>query len=95
MEAVALADSVLLLAGAPARLRWRLDLKLPALQRGDAWVHRQTALLLAQGPVRAAFELPPLTQAGIATDPADDDLSAGHALTAIERVASHSCEVAL
>ncbi len=60
MEAVALADTVLVLAGAPARLRWRLDLAVPAARRSDAWVHQQAALLLAQGAVRQAFDLPAL-----------------------------------
>lgn len=60
MEAVALADTVLVLSGAPAQLRWRLDLAVPAAQRDDAWVHHQTAMLLAQPAVRQAFDLPPL-----------------------------------
>ena len=93
MEAVALADSVLLLSGKPARICWRLDLALPAAQRSDDWVHRQTALVLAQGAVREAFELPPL-QGG--TPPAPDaGLSAGMTVLAGEHVASERCEVLL
>lgn len=64
MEAVALADSVLVMAGQPGRVCWRLDLPLPAAQRSEAWVHRQSAVLLAQPAVRAAFGLPAPAQAG-------------------------------
>ncbi|HPO20133.1 MAG TPA: ATP-binding cassette domain-containing protein [Rubrivivax sp.] len=58
MEAVTLADSVLVMAGTPAGVRWRLDLALPATERSDEWIYRQTARLLAQPVVRAAFDLP-------------------------------------
>lgn len=96
MEAVALADSVLVLAGAPARLRWRLDLGVPAMQRDDSWVHRQTVLLLAQGPVRAAFGLP---GAGAHRRPSSSaleaDLGAGSEVVQDGHKASTSCEVPL
>ena len=93
MEAVALADSVLLLSGKPARICWRLDLALPAAQRSDDWVHRQTALVLAQGAVREAFELPPL-QDGAPPAP-DVGLSAGVTVLVQGHVASERCEVLL
>ena len=93
MEAVALADSVLLLSGRPARICWRLDLALPAVQRSDDWVHRQTALMLAQGAVREAFELPPLQGASSSTP--DGGLSAGVTVLAHAHVASERCEVLL
>ncbi len=96
MEAVALADSVLVLAGAPARLRWRLDPRVPVMQRDDSWVHRQTALLLAQGPVRAAFGLPGAETHTRALSPAPVvDLQAGGEVVKDERKASTSCEVPL
>lgn len=82
MEAVALADSVLVLAGAPARLLWRLDLPVAAAQRGDDWIHRQTALLLAQPAVRSAFELPPLRE-GMQPTVADAMLMPGAAVVAV------------
>lgn len=100
MEAVALADTVLVLAGTPARLRWRLDLALPAARRGGAWVHRQTALLLAQAEVRAAFELAPAVEQAPGADLAafaggDDALSSGATVATPERSAREGCEVAL
>ena len=95
MEAVALADRVLVLAGAPARLCWQLDLPLPAARRGDAWVHQQTALLLAQPAVRAAFELPELTAPAPEAPALRADLSQGQAVAAAERAPGHGCEVPL
>ncbi|MFD2106453.1 hypothetical protein ACFSL5_00005, partial [Ottowia pentelensis] len=99
MEAVALADTVLVLAGAPARLRWRLDLPVPAGHRDDAWVHRQTARLLAQGAVRRAFDLPPLlAPAPLPTEPGfDQDLAAGRAVAPVpvQRAPRDGCEVLL
>ena len=95
MEAVQLADQVLVLAGSPARMRWRLDLALPPAQRDDAWVHRQTALLLAQPAVRAAFELPELPAAVPVRTSLPADLSAGEAIADIERAPGHGCEVPL
>ncbi len=95
MEAVQLADQVLLLAGSPARMRWQLDLTLPATRRDDAWVHRQTALMLAQPAVREAFELPELPAGAPAHALPPGDLSAGQAIAAAERAPSHGCEVPL
>ena len=56
--------------------RWRLDLALPAAERSDDWIHRQTALLLAQPAVRAAFELPEGRGAS-PVDSAEKDASLG------------------
>ena len=58
MEAVTLADSIIVMGGQPGRMRWRLDLPIPPAQRSDEWIYRQTALLLAQPAVRTAFNLP-------------------------------------
>ena len=93
MEAVALADSVLVLAGSPAQLRWRLDLPVPARERGDDWVHRQTALLLAQAPVREAFELPQTRGAFSAAT--DATLQAGASVRQRGDAPSERCEVLL
>jgi len=97
MEAVALADQVLVLAGTPARLRWRLDLALPAARRDDAWVHRQTALLLAQPAVRAAFDLPQAADQGAhAIDaPWPHGMDGGAAVGSAARMAGDGCEVPL
>ncbi|MDO5086715.1 MAG: ATP-binding cassette domain-containing protein [Comamonadaceae bacterium] len=71
MEAVTLADSVLVMGSQPGRLLWRLDLPVPPAQRQDDWIYRQTALLLAQPAVRAAFRLPDAAApAGTALAPA-------------------------
>lgn len=97
MEAVALADTVLVLAGAPASVRWRLDLALPAAERGDAWVHHQTALLLAQAPVRQAFDLPPLVVAApsLSEPRLEQGLSVGRAVAAMQHAPRDGCEVVL
>ncbi|QXL84283.1 ABC transporter ATP-binding protein [Comamonas sp. NLF-1-9] len=95
-EAVALADSVLVLAGAPARICWRLDLSLPAPLRDDDWVHRQTALLLAQPVVRAAFELPP-AKVESPRQPAVDasGIQPGQAVQQVAAPDARRCEVPL
>ncbi len=59
MEAVHLADTVLVMAADPGRIVHRIDLPLPALQRSDADVYRITAELLQVGVVRESFGLPP------------------------------------
>lgn len=57
MEAVRLADTLLVMASDPGRIAYRLDLALPARQRDDAFVHRTTAELLAVPVLRQCFEL--------------------------------------
>ncbi|MCZ2105274.1 MAG: ATP-binding cassette domain-containing protein [Comamonadaceae bacterium] len=98
MEAVALAGSILVLAGSPARICWKLDLSVPAAERTDDWIHRQTALLLAQPVVRAAFELPAqrAARAGDAAAPAVADglLSTGSPVVT-QHMESERCEVLL
>lgn len=99
MEAVALADTVLVMAAQPGRIVWRLDVAQPLAQRSEAWVHRQTAALLAQAPVRAAFGLPALAAPGLAGDApdvsgADVDayaLAAGRAVTPEMVAPRHGC----
>ena len=78
MEAVTLADSVIVMGGQPGRMRWRLDLPTPPAQRSDEWIYRQTALLLAQPAVRAAFNLPaaPASEREPVEAPDDADPSA-------------------
>ena len=61
MEAVTLADTVLVMAAGPGRIVWRLDIGRPPALRDEAWAYRQTAALLAQPVVRDAFGLPPAT----------------------------------
>ena len=75
MEAVTLADTVLVMAAQPGRVVWRLDIERPPARRADAWVHGQTAALLAPPVVRRAFDLP---AAAPAPRPRGDDAAAGH-----------------
>jgi len=67
MEAVRLADTLLVMAGAPGRIAYRFDLALPALARDDGFVHRTTAELLQAGVVRTCFGLTALATAPAAT----------------------------
>lgn len=61
MEAVRLADTVLVMDSQPGRIAHRLDLTRPALERDEAWLHQASARLLADAGVRRCFGLPPLT----------------------------------
>jgi len=58
MEAVRLADEVLVLAAAPGRIVARYRPPGEPQRRGDALVHRCAAELLQHPEVRAAFDLP-------------------------------------
>jgi NitT/TauT family transport system ATP-binding protein len=62
MEAVRLADSVLVMESDPGRIAHRIELTLPALARDDVFVHRTTAELLHTPVVRACFGLEALPQ---------------------------------
>ena len=57
MEAVRLADTVLVMASEPGRIVHRFDLDQPARKRDDTFVHRTTAELLREPAVRACFGL--------------------------------------
>jgi len=70
MEAVRLADTVLVMASAPGRIAYRFDPALPALRRDDGFVHRTTAELLQASVVRACFGL-----AALAPSAPDGDCS--------------------
>jgi NitT/TauT family transport system ATP-binding protein len=60
MEAVRLADTVLVMAAEPGRIVHRFDLAAPARRRDDDFVHRTTADFLRHDDVRASFGLDPL-----------------------------------
>lgn len=57
MEAVRLADRILVMAAAPGRIVSHLELDLPAVQRSDAWIYQHTAELLQLPAVRESFGL--------------------------------------
>jgi len=63
MEAVRLADSVLVMASDPGRIAERIGIDTPALARDDAFIHRTTAELLQSPVVRACFGLEAAPQA--------------------------------
>ena len=65
MEAVRLADRILVMAAEPGRIVSRLELPLPAQQRDDAWIYQQTAELLQLPAVRQSFGL--ATRAAVQT----------------------------
>lgn len=58
MEAVRLADAILVMAPDPGRIVHRFDLDAPAATRDDDFVHRTTASFLRDAGVRASFGLP-------------------------------------
>ena len=66
MEAVRLADTVLVMDSEPGRIAHSLAMSFPALQRSDAWVHHTTAQLLESAGVRHCFGLPPLAHPAVA-----------------------------
>ncbi len=93
-EAVTLADTVLVMAAQPGRIVWRLDVAQPPDQRSDEWVLRQTAALLAQAPVRAAFGLPALASGDAPEVPGVSDahaLAAGQAVAPEMTATHHGC----
>ena len=57
MEAVRLADTLLVMAAEPGRIVHRVELNTPARQRGDAEVYQTTARLLQHPAVCASFGL--------------------------------------
>jgi NitT/TauT family transport system ATP-binding protein len=57
MEAVRLADTVLVMASAPGRIAHRFELTGPAQRRDDAFVHGTTAEFLRVPDVRVCFGL--------------------------------------
>ncbi len=85
MEAVRLADTVLVMASAPGRIACRFDFTLPALQRDDGFVHRSTADILQAPVVRECFGLEALpTTATQECSAASAKVGAGATVVALE-----------
>ena len=57
MEALRLADRIVVLAGQPGCIRADVPLSTPAVDRTDAWVYQHTAEFLARPDIRTAFSL--------------------------------------
>lgn len=57
MEAVRLADRILMMAAQPGRIVAQFELELAQAQRDDAWIYQTTAELLQDQRVRLGFEL--------------------------------------
>lgn len=92
MEAVRLADAVLVMDSEPGRIAHRLDLDHPALQRDDAWVHHTTAQLLRSPGVRRCFGLPPLAPvAAEKTAPPSDAMAQVVDLATVKQKRSLAC----
>lgn len=87
MEAVTLADTVLVMQAAPGRLVWRLDLERPPGDRDDAWIYRQTAALMGEPVVRAAFALPGRDDSSTLHAGLPEDIACGAAIAARPRQA--------
>ncbi|MDW8324452.1 MAG: ATP-binding cassette domain-containing protein [Burkholderiales bacterium] len=63
MEAVRLADRIVLMQGPPGRLVAQYPLAHPRTARDDAWVYRTGAQFMQERAVRAGFGLPPASTA--------------------------------
>ena len=90
IEAVTLANTIIVMAAQPGRMVWQLDLPLPAAQRSDDWIYRQTSQLLAQPVVRDAFHMPPVVAAESAPTQASD-LASGRPLTVCSAPRGERC----
>lgn len=62
-EALRLSDRILAMAPEPGRIVGRFSIDMPRAGRDAAWVHHNTALLLADPAIREAFALPPVRSA--------------------------------
>ena len=58
MEAVRLADRIVVMAAGPGRILREFSVGLPQAQRDELWIHQTTAQLLETPEVRAGFGLP-------------------------------------
>ncbi len=87
MEAVRLADAILVMAPDPGRIVHRFELAAPAATRDDDFVHRTTAGFLHDADVRACFGLEALAATALqCADHGFAKLGAGGAAQAGENV---------
>ena len=57
MEAVRLADRIVMMASAPGRLIAEFKMQLPHAERSDTWIYHTTAELMANDSIRMGFGL--------------------------------------
>ena len=74
VEAVRLADRILLMATEPGRVVREFELTLPQAERSEAWIHQSTGQLMENTEVRIAFGL----QAGTLAIAESHDHGAAH-----------------
>lgn len=60
MEAVRLADRIVVMTSQPGRVLRAFRVALPQAQRSEAWIYDRTAHLMQMPDVRASFGMPPL-----------------------------------
>ena len=89
MEAVRLADTLLVMASSPGRIVRRFAIDLPAGRRDDRFVHDVTASLLQDAVVRESFALARL-DAPRAVDDGGLDASHGRAMRLVRNAGAHS-----
>ena len=58
MEAVRLADRIIMMAPSPGHFIGEFSLQQPHPQRSDAWIYQTTAELMANPSIRSGFGLP-------------------------------------
>lgn len=63
MEAVRLADRIVVMTAQPGRVLRAFRVALPQAQRSEAWIYDRTAHLMQMQDVRASFGMPPLPPA--------------------------------
>lgn len=61
MEAVRLADRIVVMTAQPGRVLRAFVVALPQAQRSEAWIYERTARLMQMPDVRESFGMPPLT----------------------------------
>jgi NitT/TauT family transport system ATP-binding protein len=73
MEAVRLADRIVVMTAQPGRVLRAFRVALPQAQRSEVWIYERTAHLMQMPDVRESFGMPPLSpteEAAAASSPA-------------------------
>ena len=91
MEAVRLADRILVMAPQPGRVVSEFVVALAQEVRSDAWIYRKTSELMQVAQVRESFGLPAQSQEGAFAD-MDMGMDAGDGLVLREVVGHHGAD---